>query len=148
MRRAPRTNARHQRRPARAAGAAARSALTLALALALTLGTGGAGAADGDGNYVVWGMGRASCHSFVRERGDDERYATYLMGYLTAYNALVPQTYSVSGRRDLDALLELIETHCTEHRMDSYERAIGRVLEGIAGERWKAAPAPGAGWTR
>jgi len=142
VRHTPRTSA--GRRSASVAGATVRTALTLIL----TLGTGGSGAADGEGNYMVWGMGRASCHSFLRERGADERYATYLMGYLTAYNALVPQTYSASGRRDLDALLDLIETHCAEHRMDSYERAIGRVLERIASERWKAVPAPGAGWTR
>lgn len=123
-------------------------ALSLVLAALLAAPNAAVIAADADGNYMVWGMGRASCHGFIREHAGDGRYKTYLMGYLTAYNTLVPETYSVSGDHDIAELLDLIENHCHDHGMDSFERAIQQVLGRLHAERLTSAPRPGAGWTR
>lgn len=108
-------------------------------------------AADEEGKYVVWGAGRASCNTYLRERGDDtamRKFKGFLMGYLTAYNVLTPGTYRISGQKDLDALLEWLDEYCEAHRLDSFERATQQLIRALEPDRLQRAPRPGDGWMR
>lgn len=87
--------------------------------------------ADSAGNYAIWGAGSRSCHQFSRSALDDsarEPFKHFLMGYLTAYNAVADDTYSALGGLNLNQAIEWLDDFCNAHAMDSFDRAIGRLL--------------------
>src|SRR5690606_41796577 len=51
-------------------------------------------------------------------------YRQYVMGYLTAYNALANETYSISADQDLDAVMGWLSTYCEDKPMHSFDQAL------------------------
>ncbi len=87
--------------------------------------------ADSACNYAIWGAGSRSCHQFSSSGIDDsarEPFKHFLMGYLTAYNAVADDTYSALGGLNLNQAIEWLDDFCDAHAMDSFDRAIGRLL--------------------
>ena len=107
-------------------------------------------AADADGNYAIWGVGRASCHQYVKSDNAtaDERYKTFLMGYLTAVNTLTSETYNITGSRPLDAALVWLTDYCGDHQMDSFDRAVQQLVDAGFDERQRVPPGRERGWGR
>lgn len=83
-------------------------------------------AADAAGNFAVWGLGGASCHAYTvaRKAKKDGPYKTYLMGYLTAFNTLTPNTARVTGHANLNQILDWLDKYCHKSQIDSYESAL------------------------
>lgn len=118
-------------------------------ALAAVLCTPTSTAADGAGNYAIWGTGARSCHQFSRARADTAQLAPfrdYLMGYLTAVNALTPETYDALGGASLETTLAWLAEYCDGHKMDSFDRALGQLVVGHHEQRTRAAAGSGNGW--
>ncbi|MBK8960814.1 MAG: hypothetical protein IPM80_20945 [Proteobacteria bacterium] len=111
------------------------------------LTSGLAPAADHQGNYAIWGAGGRSCHQFAQARPDAAKLATfrdYLMGYLTAVNTLAPDTYDALGGESLETSLSWLADYCGEHKMDSFERAVGQLLVARHDQRLQSPPSQGA----
>jgi hypothetical protein len=83
-------------------------------------------AADKNGSYAIWGMGRKTCYSYnlAREAEDYVRYKDYMMGYLTAYNAIAEDTYRISGKMDLNDILEWMDDYCELKQVHAFELAL------------------------
>lgn len=98
-------------------------------------------AEDMNGNHAVWGIGQSSCHSYTQARaaGEYTDYKVYLMGYLTAYNSLMADTYSITGTQDLNEVLAWIDAHCKSAAMDSYEHALKQMVTEMHETRLKKA---------
>jgi hypothetical protein len=98
-------------------------------------------AADSDGNYAVWGAGAKSCHTF-NTSGEDAAagYRQYVMGYLTAYNALANETYSISADQDLDAVMGWLSTYCEDKPMHSFDQALMDYTSSHVADRLKRPP--------
>ncbi len=81
---------------------------------------------DKSGNYAIWGAGQKSCYRYLKERTTDGKdpYRTYIMGYLTAYNAMVPDTYSISGNLSLDEIMVWIDDYCEANPMSGLEQSL------------------------
>lgn len=109
---------------------------------ALALASGAAAAADKEGNYAVWGVGAKSCNMYVQAvaAGDAGDFKAYAMGYLTAYNTFVPDTFNLSGKLDLTGIMAMVEDYCTRVKMDSFERALKLTAEELAPERQTRPP--------
>lgn len=109
-------------------------------------------AADPAGNYAIWGAGARSCNQFGLSAGSAERSAFrhFLMGYLTAYNTLAPETYNALGEASLEDALAWLETYCDTHKLDSFERAVMQLVAAHHAERERGAAAGdgGAAWGR
>ena len=92
--------------------------------------TGPVHAVDGDGNYAIWGQGSRSCNQFLKKTDDETqtRFRDYTMGYLTAYNMLSDDTYSVTGRNPLPQFIERVRLHCEGNMLDSFDRALKIVI--------------------
>ena len=108
-------------------------------------------AADAVGNYAIWGMGAQSCNQFKLGASDESRhqqYRAYLMGYLTAYNALADGTYNGVGEMTLPAALAWLDDYCAEHRLDSFERAITQLLAARHADRQRGTAGGSRGWGR
>ncbi|MBX9608697.1 MAG: hypothetical protein K2Y51_20930 [Gammaproteobacteria bacterium] len=109
-------------------------------------------AADTAGNYAIWGVGGRSCHQFDVAAADPAEVAAFrdfLMGYLTAFNTLAPETYDALGGQPLENALEWLHDYCDQHQMDSFERALGQLLLARHDERSRVPPGSGRrGWIR
>ncbi|MCY4282940.1 MAG: hypothetical protein OXD47_11915 [Gammaproteobacteria bacterium] len=83
-------------------------------------------AMDKSGNYAIWGEGQKSCYRYLKERTTDGKdpYRTYIMGYLTAYNAIAPDTYSISSNLSLDEIMVWIDDYCDANQMSGLEQSL------------------------
>ncbi len=81
---------------------------------------------DKNGSYAIWGMGSKTCYSYNKDRGagDYVRYKDYLMGYLTAYNATAEDTYRISGKMELNDILEWLDDYCEFKQVHAFELAL------------------------
>ena len=123
---------------------------TCLLSLILTLCPPPGWAADAAGNYAIWGAGGRSCHQFQRSATDLQARAPFkdfLMGYLTAYNALATMTYNALGDMTLEDAVGWLDTYCAAHQLDSFDRALGQMLRERHESRTQASNAAG-GWGR
>lgn len=114
----------------------------LPLALVLVTQSGAVHAADRDGNYAVWGIGAKSCNMYnqAAEAGETGEFRHYVMGYLTAYDTFVPDTYRLGAGLDLPGVIALVADYCGRVPMDSFERALRLTAEKLAPDRQKQAP--------
>ncbi len=107
-------------------------------------------AADSDGNYAVWGEGGASCYSFSKARAaeKDAPFKAYLRGYLTSYNTITDDTYSISGGMKLTEMMEWLDNYCDQKAIDSFDRAIQMMISSIEDKRYKKPKKKGisGGW--
>ena len=107
-------------------------------------------AADSEGNYAIWGAGGRSCHQFTQAQADATTLAPfrdYLMGYLTAFNTLTPDTYDAVGGESLETTLAWLDDYCSAHKMDSFERAMGQLLLARHDQRSRIPPGTSRGWS-
>ena len=86
-------------------------------------------AGDSSGNYAVWGPGSASCNRYLQARLADEAdpYKHYLMGWLSAYNQVTPDTYSLTGTMPITEILGWLDGFCDEHRLYGLNDALGEM---------------------
>lgn len=108
-------------------------------------------AADRDGNYAVWGLGQTSCNQYLKTGsapGTSEQYASFVMGFLSAFNALAPDTYQATGSNGLQDNLDWLRNYCEAHKTDGFERAIVNLLETTHEQRFHSLPGSTPGWGR
>lgn len=109
-------------------------------------------AADDAGNYAIWGAGGRSCYQYTstqRNAEDAASFRHFLMGYLTAYGALAPATYSAVGTLTLEQSLAWLTDYCSANKMDSFERAISQFIAARHESRLRTPPgAASSGWGR
>lgn len=124
--------------------------LGVLLTLSLTATVTSSYASDEEGNYAIWGEGGLSCFQFSKARvaEKDEPFKAYLRGYLTSYNTLSDDTYSITGSMNLTEALEWIDNYCDEKSIDSFDRSIHMLITEIEGKRYKTPGAQGItkGW--
>ena len=73
-------------------------------------------ARDLNQEYKVQGLGLDTCTSFLDVPADKRGlYYSWLAGYLTAYNYLVRDTYSIAEYSGLTRTNEWLEKYCGEH---------------------------------
>lgn len=85
---------------------------------------------DIDGNFAVWGKGSKSCHNFniARNTEKENAFKHYLMGYLTASNVQMADTYKVAGEMNLHNIMDWLENHCETHPVIAFEKALGSFI--------------------
>ncbi len=79
------------------------------------------------------GLGNLSCKSFVK---DDETgtayYMSWLAGYMSAYNYLQEDTYSiVSKSKTVNQMESWLKDYCTVNGDETFERATRNLLSSL-----------------
>ena len=99
-------------------------------------------AADPEGNYAIWGKGQKSCFRYIKDRsaGEDEAYKYFIMGYLTAFNAITPETYSISGSMTLDEIMTWLDDYCKPNQMSGIERSLIEFIDSQYTTRYRNPP--------
>lgn len=83
-------------------------------------------AVDSGGNYAVWGLGKKSCYGFTQAVGGDDfdKYKHYIRGFLTAYNIFTEKTYSITGKMNINEVVDWLDEYCGENPMSGLESAL------------------------
>ena len=98
--------------------------------------------ADRAGNYAIWGSGNKSCFSYNKSRteGTDQSFRDYVMGYITAYNTLSDDTYSISAQKNLDSIMEWFDDYCELKQIHGFEQAIADFIQTHHDRRYRSPP--------
>lgn len=127
-----------------------RTFLFILISLPISIHIHDATAADKDGNYAVWGEGGLSCFQFSKARAaeKDDQLKAYVRGYLTSYNTVSADTYSISGPMKMPEMMEWLDNYCDEKAIDSFDRAIQMLITDIENNRYKTPVSKGIskGW--
>ena len=121
------------------------------LLLLLCVSTWVAEGADKAGNFAIWGAGARSCHQFQKTAEDElarAPFKNYLMGYLTAYNAVAEDTYNVLGDFNLKQAMAWLDNFCELNAIDSFDRAVGRLVVERHEHRDRGAGGQSQAWGR
>lgn len=90
---------------------------------------------QGEPAFSVQGIGRISCERFLQERQNETNLywniGGWIDGFLTAYNAYVPETYDITAyapRNSADSFSILVARYCSDNGADP----VGLVVKSIA----------------
>lgn len=99
-------------------------------------------AADSNGDYLVMGLGNLTCNSFLTESKEGTAYyLSWLAGYMTAYNHLQGDTYSIMGKtKTIDQIETWLQDYCAVNGHESFESAIRNLLNNLKHFRIKQKP--------
>lgn len=107
-----------------------------ATVLALTFGAGTAHAGDAAGKFSVRGVGSAPCSAYTtavtaKDEAAINRYASWILGYVSAYNRLSEKTFdAIPGTEGKDALA-LTMGVCQSAPNERLEQVLFSVLRGL-----------------
>ena len=112
----------------------AKNSITYLLLLALLcLLSNVVSAADMSGRYLVSGIGKDSCRSFVdADNVGRSYYLTWLSGYLTSHNYHAEGTYSIVNKKSVEDLEAWMRGYCfanLNHRFEQAAKGLLRSLE-------------------
>jgi hypothetical protein len=118
---------------------------TIPIVIALSLAPVAGFTADEQGNYAV--LGNQSCHAYnvARESENDDQFRFYIMGYLTAFNTIMDETYSISGIRPMGEVMAWFDDYCGSQGIHSFELAIRNFVSESYDDRLQRPPQPGGG---
>ena len=89
-------------------------------------------AADMAGRYLVSGAGKDSCLSYVdADAIGKSYYRAWLSGYITSYNYLSEDTYSIVNKETVEKLEAWLRGYCfanTKHTFDQAVKSLMRKL--------------------
>jgi len=99
-------------------------------------------AQDSNGHFAIWGVGNKSCHSYNISRNTDEeqRYKDYIMGFFTAFNIQMPDTYRIAGKMNLEEILVWLDDYCEEKPILAFEQSLADFITENYDKRMKKAP--------
>ena len=99
-------------------------------------------AIDDNGNFAIWGIGSKSCHNYNISRNTDEerRYKDYIMGYLTAFNVQMPDTYRIAGKMNINEILAWLDDYCSLKPILSFEQSLEDFVTENYDKRMKKSP--------
>ncbi len=89
-----------------------------------------------------------SCGQYVvardeGRRGDDINqnvFISWVAGYITAYNRQTPDTYSIRGQTDLEAMLLWLDNYCKEKPLGTFAYAMALLTNELHPKRIRRAP--------
>jgi len=100
----------------------------LLTALVLLVSSQVALARDFEDGYAVYGAGADSCSQYLgsmKNGGREQDYfIDWMIGYLTAFNVIMPNTYNVLGETGFDSAQLWLKTHCERYPKEPFITAM------------------------
>ena len=90
-------------------------------------------AADDTGQYLIMGLGNSSCNAYLSEdKLGAAYYMSWLAGYMTSYNHLQEDTYSILGKtKDVIQIESWLRDYCTVNGTETFESAARNLLRNL-----------------
>lgn len=101
-------------------------------------------ATDENGQFAIDGVGGAPCIQFTEASRDIKGqvyavYAGWTMGYVTAHNRLVDDTFDLTPWQAVEVLLAQVGSFCKANPETSYESALAELVKFLEAKRMKVA---------
>ena len=95
-------------------------------------------AADTMGRYLISGIGKDPCKSFIdADKVGRSYYLTWLSGYITALNYHADKTYSIVNKESVDQLEIWLRNYCLANTDDTFEQAVKDLVRSLKNFRKK-----------
>ena len=89
-------------------------------------------AADMAGRYLISGVGKDSCQSFVdADAVGQSYYLTWLSGYITSHNYHAEDTYSIVNKKSVDDLQTWLRGYCFANWDHTFEQATKALIRSL-----------------
>ena len=110
------------------------------VAIPLVLSSVSAFASDTSGHFALHGVGAQTCGQFLDEVKKNDTTTngmilSWMMGYMTARNRLVANTYDVTPAMPPEAVLQMTSNICEKSPDARVETAMDALFKGLAGAR-------------
>jgi hypothetical protein len=122
--------------------------LILSVVLSLLISTPSF-ARDFEDAYAVYAAGAEPCKHYtiaVKKGGRSQDYfVDWLIGYLSAFNVIMPETHNILGEMDFASAQGWLERHCRRYPNELFVNATARLTEVLYPMRYKSGlkkPAP------
>lgn len=90
-------------------------------------------ARDFEGSYAVYGAGSDSCQQYtgsMKSAGKEQDYfIDWMIGYLSAFNVIMPSTYNVLGETGFDAAQLWLQRRCEKYPKEPFVTAMIKLTE-------------------
>ena len=111
-------------------------------ALMLTLVSMTSSARDFENAYAVYAAGAEPCKHFtiaMKKGGATQEYFTnWIIGYLSAFNVIMPDTHNILGETEFDSAQGWLERHCGRYPNELFINATLRLTEVLYPTRHKS----------
>lgn len=88
---------------------------------------------DFEGGYAVYGAGGESCKTYLKSMKSGGRKQDYFIdwtiGYLTAFNVIMPSTYNILGESDFAESQGWLQRHCGRYPKQLYTNALIKLTQ-------------------
>jgi len=90
-------------------------------------------ARDFEGSYAVYGAGADSCGKYLSSMTQGGRqqdyFIDYLIGYLSAFNVIMPNTHNILGESGFDAAQLWLQRHCKRYPKELFITSVIKLTE-------------------
>jgi len=89
-------------------------------------------ARDFEGGYAVYGAGGESCKAYLTSMKTGQKqdyFIDWTIGYLTAFNVIMPNTYNILGESDFAEAQGWLQRHCNRYKNQLYINAVIKLTE-------------------
>ena len=99
-------------------------------------------ARDFEDGYAVYAAGSESCSQYLaaeqRGGGDYDYFVNWLIGYLSAFNVIMPNTYDILGENEFSMVQTWLNQHCAKFPKELFVNAAARVTEVLYPTRYQS----------
>jgi len=97
---------------------------------------------DFEGSYAAFGAGAKPCSIYLRaiERGGPEEnfFIDWTIGYLSAFNVIMPETYNILGETEFTTSQLWLEERCQKFPRELFINAVARMTEVLYPTRYQS----------
>jgi len=99
-------------------------------------------ARDFEDSYAVYGAGADNCALYLdsmKKGGKEQDYfIDWTIGYLSAFNVIMPNTYNVLGETDFPTTQRWLERHCLKYPRELFINAVIKLTEVLYPMRYQS----------
>ena len=99
-------------------------------------------ARDFEGGYAAYGAGAKSCSIYLKalKKGgrESDYFADWLIGYLSAFNVIMPNTYNILGESSFASSQEWLVRNCRRYPKELFVNAAARLTETLYPMRYQS----------
>jgi hypothetical protein len=101
-----------------------------------------AGARDFEDSYAVYGAGADNCSTYLEsmEKGGKEQdyFIDWVVGYFSAFNVIMPNTYDLLGETDFPTAQRWLERDCRRYPKQLFITAVIKLSEVLYPMRYQS----------
>lgn len=99
-------------------------------------------ARDFENGYAVYAAGSEPCSQYLLAEqqggGEYDYYINWLIGYFSAFNVIMPNTYDILGENEFTMVQTWLNDHCRKFPKELFINAAARVTEILYPTRYQS----------